>query len=102
MISVIIPTYNEGAIIKDTIHLIRQQAVTSDLTEIIVADGQSTDNTVKLCSQAGVTVIVCNQKGRSAQMNAGAAIAKGDLLYFIHADCIPPKNFSSAIIAVYK
>ena len=58
-----------------------------------MADGGSTDNTRQRAHRAGVTVLACPRKGRAAQMNYGARQARGELLYFLHADSFPPPDF---------
>ncbi|HUZ60688.1 MAG TPA: TIGR04283 family arsenosugar biosynthesis glycosyltransferase [Hanamia sp.] len=98
MISIIIPTYNEEENIAATIAEIKNRDKENCSSEIIVSDGQSTDKTVAIASNAGATVITNEKKGRSAQMNYGASIAKGEVLYFLHADSIPPENFTSYIL----
>jgi rSAM/selenodomain-associated transferase 2 len=99
MLSVIIPTYNEAAHVVQTIQTLRQHDKAHLITEIIIADGGSTDNTIEKSASAGVTIHRCPKKGRAAQMNSGAGIAKGKFLYFLHADTIPPIGFSSDIAA---
>jgi rSAM/selenodomain-associated transferase 2 len=97
MISIIIPTYNEADQIQQTI--IKTLASNGGhQIEIIVADGGSTDETVSIALRCNATTFVSDKKGRAAQMNRGAAIAKGEVLYFLHADSIPPKNFTSSIL----
>ena len=98
MISIIIPTYNEDENIAETIREIKERDSEKLISEIIVSDGQSTDQTVELAAKAGATVLSCKKKGRAAQMNYGASTAKEEILYFLHADSIPPKNFSSYIL----
>lgn len=98
MISIIIPTYNEAATIAATVAAVKEKGRREDITEIIVADYQSTDQTVVMALSAGAKIVNSKYKGRAAQMNAGAAAAKGDILYFLHADTIPPEGFSKAII----
>jgi len=93
-ISVIIPTYNEASQIEKTISYL----TSPHIVEIIVADGGSTDNTTEIATNAGAKVINCSQKGRAAQMNEAATMATGPILYFLHADTIPPKSFSTDIL----
>lgn len=42
------------------------------------------------------------QKGRAAQMNYGASLAAEEILYFLHADTLPPKNFTHDIAKAIK
>ncbi len=97
MISVIIPTYNEAAHIQSTIKKLRQYDADNLIKEIIVADGGSTDDTVCVAKAELVRVVISPKKGRSAQMNYGASFATQKLLYFLHADTIPPKGFTGDI-----
>ena len=90
MISVIIPTYNEAENIQRTID--RLNSCKSSDIEIIVVDGGSEDETMTIAAQCGAKVLASNP-GRAAQMNAGAAIAQGPILLFLHADTGVPKGF---------
>ena len=90
MISVIIPTYNEADNIQLTID--RLNLYKSSDIEIIVVDGGSEDETMAIAAQCGAKVLASNP-GRAAQMNAGAAIAQGTILLFLHADTGVPKSF---------
>ncbi len=86
--SVIIPTLNEAQTIQRCLAHVR--AMGPDV-EIIVADGGSTDNTMQLAREGGA--IVCRaQRGKGTQLNAGAAVASGDVLLFLHADTRLPDN----------
>ncbi len=96
-ISVIIPTYNEADVIGETIGKARSYGG-DDVSEIIVVDGGSSDATLKEARQAGATTIESPQKGRAAQMNAGAGHAGCDLLYFLHADSHPPPRYAAEIL----
>ncbi len=98
MISVIIPTFNEGEQIGKTIGSLRKNADVRYLTEIIVVDGGSTDHTLSEAAKAGAKVISSHKKGRAIQMNTGAARALGKVLYFLHADTVPPPDFTTAIV----
>jgi len=86
--SVIIPTLNEENVIHKCIvhlHLLAPEA------EIIVADGGSLDDTVKIAREEGA--IVCySTTGRGTQCNAGAALANREILMFLHADTELPQE----------
>lgn len=92
-VSIIIPTYNEAAGIGQLLVWLQQQATGETGLEIIVADGGSTDDTRALARQQGAQVLRCPRKGRAAQMNHAAHHARGELLYFLHADSFPPPGF---------
>jgi len=94
--SIIIPTYNEQGFIQRLIHHLQKVAIGINY-EIIVCDGGSTDITVKIAESCGVIVLNSPTKGRAGQMNYAAKVATGDILYFVHADCLPPANCFSAI-----
>jgi rSAM/selenodomain-associated transferase 2 len=97
MISVIIPAYNEESHIRTTIDRVWKFDEMNLVKEIIIADGGSEDNTIEIAKTEGVKVI-STPKGRAVQMNHGASCANQPLLYFLHADSIPPKNYSSGIL----
>ena len=70
--------------------------------EIIVVDGGSTDRTVAVANESGVRCVISPRKGRAAQMNYGAGLASGKILYFLHADTIPPSGVLSKIAAAME
>lgn len=85
-VSIIIPVLNEADRIGDLLkHL-------PDNIETIVVDGGSTDSTVELAA-SHADQIISSEKGRARQMNAGAAVASGEILLFLHADSFLPCNF---------
>lgn len=96
MISVIIPAYNEEKQIAATIRYVRERGAPL-VTQIIISDGGSLDNTIAEAKMAGAEAVLCPHKGRASQMNYGASFAKGLILYFLHADTLPPTGFSKAI-----
>jgi rSAM/selenodomain-associated transferase 2 len=87
-VSIIVPTLNEEAHILQSIHSLQQL---SGEKEIIVVDGGSSDQTIPLASAQGVRVLE-TPRGRGVQMHAGALTSTGDILWFVHADTIPPPN----------
>ncbi len=95
-ISIIIPTLNEAENIGQLIiHLIKHGG--NRLREIIIVDANSNDNTQKNAAQAGAKVLLSQHSNRAIQMNIGAKEARGDILYFVHADTFPPPSFAKDI-----
>ena len=82
-LSIIIPVLDEAAGIEAA--LVALAPLRADGAEIVVVDGGSRDDTLKLARPLADHVIAA-PPGRASQMNAGAAIATGDLLVFLHAD----------------
>ncbi len=101
-ISIVIPAFNEATMIRESIQHLRRSSSVDNIAEIIVVDGRSTDNTAEVAGQAGATVLVSNARGRAIQLNTGARQARGDILYFVHADTRPPRGFDTAIIEAVK
>ena len=89
MVSIIIPTYNEEKALPETLrHLLSE----SGDYEVLVVDGGSTDATQDIVMQEQRVRLVSTSKGRASQMNAGAALASGDWLLFLHADTKLPRG----------
>jgi rSAM/selenodomain-associated transferase 2 len=97
MISIIIPTYNEENNIGKLVGYLKKNGGEKVL-EIIVSDGGSSDLTLANATQSGASAFKSPQKGRAAQMNFGTSLAKGSILYFVHADTTPPETFAADII----
>ncbi len=98
-ISVIIPALNEGAAITATLESL--QPLRRNGHEVIVVDGGSHDNTVKLAGSLADRVIH-SERGRATQMQAGASAARGALLWFLHADTLPPPHADDFIKAALQ
>ncbi len=92
-LSIVVPALDEATSISDTV---RDALVQAD--EVIVVDGGSRDATGALAAAAGA-VVVQAPRGRASQMNAGAAVAQGDALLFLHADCRLPAGAGDAVRA---
>jgi len=82
-ISIIIPVYNEMSTLPQLLGELSDIHALGH--ELIVVDGGSSDLTMHEISLPEVNVIK-TEKGRALQMNAGAAMASGDILWFLHAD----------------
>jgi len=94
-LSVIVPTRNEAGTIGKTLEALLVGASERRL-ELIVADGSSEDNTRDIARSMGAAVVT-SEPGRARQMNAGAAVATGDHLLFLHADTLVPVDYHRLI-----
>jgi rSAM/selenodomain-associated transferase 2 len=88
LVSIIVPTLNEATTMRDlaaSLDRLRGEF------EVIVCDGGSADATVGMALQCGLRVIEA-PRGRGSQMNAGAKLAKGETLLFLHSDTRLPED----------
>ena len=125
-ISIIIPILNEESTIGELLHHLFKNSSPQNIVEIIVVDGGSADNSKQIVNSfvtssdsdttesyrelKGLDTFLQSKntrpdirmldsgKGRAKQMNFGAKQAKGNVLYFLHADSFPPKHFDKLII----
>lgn len=95
-LSIIVPVLNEAQALP--IFLERLQPFRGRGCELILVDGGSTDATRHLAREAGVQVVEAT-RGRAWQMNAGAALARGWALLFLHADTCLPDRADAEILA---
>jgi rSAM/selenodomain-associated transferase 2 len=93
-LSIVIPVRNEAAVLPTTLRSLagwRAEGV-----EIIVVDGQRDDASLAFAAELADTAFT-SPPGRARQMNAGAAVARGDVLLFLHADTVLPANAPTLI-----
>jgi rSAM/selenodomain-associated transferase 2 len=94
ILSVVLPVLDEEAALGPTLAAVRSGLEGDD--ELVVVDGGSRDRTVEIALSAGAEVVT-GARGRGRQMNAGAALARGDVLLFLHADTHLPVGFRREI-----
>lgn len=100
LLSIIVPVVDEDRIINDLIEHLYGLPFGNGC-EVIIADGNQSQNTLKAISRGDVKKIA-SFKGRGAQMNAGAAVAKGKILLFLHADTLLPRPVLDQILLALK
>ena len=88
-LSIVIPVLDEAATIVATLEALARLRARG--TEAVVVDGGSRDDTVALARPLADRVITA-PRGRASQMNAGAAVARGDVFLFLHADTRLPAD----------
>jgi rSAM/selenodomain-associated transferase 2 len=88
-ISIVIPVLNEAARLETTLKSLIPLRATG--TEVIVVDGGSSDATPDI-ARGLADRFLASARGRAMQMNAGAAIARGEVLLFLHADTRLPAD----------
>ena len=98
-LSIVVPVWMEAAGVVKTLEAL--QPLRAQRHELIVVDAGSTDGTARLASPLADRVIQSG-KGRAVQMNAGAAVAKGNVLLFLHADTQLPLNALSYLDQFFK
>ncbi len=97
-ISIIIPVLNEENSIVSLLNYLFEIQNPEFTQEIIVVDGGSQDKTLQILQNYPSVKVIQSEKGRAKQMNIGAKNATSEILYFLHCDTFPPKNFDSEIV----
>lgn len=96
LVSIVVPVLNEAAMLPE---LLDRLANLDGRWEIVVCDGGSTDATADIAeTHAARPTLVRAPRGRAAQMNAGAAAARGEALLFLHADTSLPEQAYSELV----
>ena len=96
-LSIVIPTLNEASRIGGLLESL--QPARGAGAEIIVVDGESDDGTVTR-ARAGADAVLRTRPGRARQMIAGAAAARGQVLWFLHADSDLAPEATTALLDV--
>ena len=98
-VSVVIPTLNESARIGALLDALANQ---TRRPQIIVADGDSDDETARVVAGFPAVELLPSARGVSLQRNLGARAATGELLIFLDADDVPPPRFVEHVARAYR
>ena len=98
-LSIVMPVLNEASIIEAALRALAP--LRGQRVEIVVVDGGSRDGTVALAA-TGADRVIAGPRGRAAQMNAGAAAARGDTLLFLHADTALPSDAPAQVATALR
>ena len=101
LVSVIIPTKNEGKIIEACLCSLREQTTKHDF-EIIMVDTNSRDNTLELAEKYGVKIVKENRPGKNKARETGSNHAAGEILCFTEADCQVPATWIDTIVKTFE
>ena len=96
-VSIIVPTLNEELYLADCLRSLEHPCC-----ERIVVDGGSSDDTLQIAKQAGVRTLRCPVANRGRQLNAGAAVARGKILLFFHADSRMPAGGIASMLSAMQ
>jgi glycosyltransferase involved in cell wall biosynthesis len=92
-VSVVIPAFNEEKFLSKTIEAVRANEISEEDYEIIVVNNGSSDRTAEIARRAGVTLVESERRFVGAARNMGARVARGEVLSFLDADCIPKTDW---------
>jgi rSAM/selenodomain-associated transferase 2 len=105
-ISIIIPILNEEKNIISLLEHLEQHSSKKNSFELLIVDGGSTDESISkienYIKNRHHIALISSERGRAKQMNQGRLQANGAILYFLHADSYPPKNFDQYLIDEVK
>lgn len=96
-LSVVIPTLNAAAVLPETIASLGSAARRGIDVELIVVDGGSSDDTLAVARELGATIVEA-PRGRGSQLAAGAKVATGDWLMFLHADTRLDRGWDASLM----
>lgn len=100
MISILIPTYNNAETLKECLKSIQNQTKKPD--EIIIIDGHSKDETIKIAEEFGCKILFENGGSRAAACNVGIPQAQGEIIIFTDSDCIAKEDWIETLVEAFS
>lgn len=102
MLSIIIPTLNSAKELPATFASLMPALLEGAINEVIIVDGGSTDDTLKMADEAGAKILTPETKGRGPQLSAGAIAAKNQWMLFLHSDTELEEDWHSEVSQFIK
>jgi glycosyltransferase involved in cell wall biosynthesis len=99
-VSIIIPCFNEEEYIGQCIDSLRKQNYRGQY-EIIAVDNGSTDGTISILSDKGITLAHARKRGPAAARNIGIEQSRGEILLFIDGDCLATKDWLNKMVSAF-
>jgi GT2 family glycosyltransferase len=94
MISVVVPAWNAAAVLPTLLGALAEQTAEH---EVVLVDTGSRDETARLAEDAGARVVSAPRRNRSLARNIGVTAARGELIAFTDADCVPVRGWAQAL-----
>lgn len=100
LVTAIVPTWNEEPTLGGCL---RSLLALDERPEVIVSDGGSDDGTLDVASSFGtVRIVHASRRQRATQMNDAALLARGQILWFVHADSVVAEGSVRAMLAALE
>jgi len=96
-LSIIIPAYNAEDVLPLCLSSLMPGLESGLIREVILVDGGSSDQTLRIADAAGAAILTAPQKGRAAQMRFGSEHARGDWMLFLHADTVLSRDWAERV-----
>lgn len=97
-ISVIIPSNNEANYVEELVSFIKSNSQPENIEEIIIVESLNTKHIIKVAEKSHAKLYYNLLSDKIVQMEMGAFHAKGEVIYFIKPNCIPPLGFDERIL----
>lgn len=97
-ISVIIPSNNEAGYVEELVSFIKSNSKPENIEEIIIVESLNTSHIIKVAEKSHAKLYYNLLSDEIVQMEMGAFHAKGEVIYFIKPNCIPPAGFDERIL----
>lgn len=97
-ISIIIPTQNTPEYLAKLLPYLKENTSPEQVEEIVLVQEIETDQLIKLAERSHAKLYIFKNSSQDLKAEAGAFVAKGEILYFIKPGHFPPKDFAKRII----